>query len=172
MTAIFLSARDLKRARFINKVVEAEYKHAERAYGLRTVIESKRQDIPLSWLLAMIEQETGWANVFGCDHGEGKAFCHQRVTNAKVKQLLAQSLYNGVGYTQLTSRAYVEDAMRRRGGAVSVRNQIIVGAKVFKEKTGGNMNLAWRYNGAPAYQDQIAPKAKRWHRRFEKADLA
>jgi hypothetical protein len=139
---------------------------------LRTLRECRRNGILFSWGLAMIEQESSWQNIFGCDHGPGEAYCHQKVTNAKVQHLLNTGVANGVGYTQLTSPAYVRQAMARRGGAASVRNQIIVGIRVLKEKTGGNMNLAWRYNGSPAYQNQIEPKAERWHRRFVQAGLA
>src|SRR4051812_28039462 len=156
--------RDLKLARLAKK-------HGAKS-ALRTLREARRNHIPFSWLLAMIEQESEWENIFGCDHGKGVAYCHQPVTNAKVRDLMRWKLYNGVGYTQLTSREYVERAMRRRGGAASVRNQIIVGAEVFKEKTGGDMKQAWRYNRNRSYQDEIEPKADRWHRRFKAAGLA
>jgi hypothetical protein len=156
-------ARDLKLCRVAKK-------HGAKS-TLRTLREARRNDIPFSWLLAMIEQESGWQNIFGCDHGPGNAYCHQKVTNQKVRHLLNAQTYNGVGYTQLTSPGYVERAMRRTGGAASVRNQIIVGAQVLKEKTGGDMNRAWRYNGAREYQRQIEAKAERWHQRFINAGL-
>ncbi len=156
--------RDLKLARLAKK-------HGAKS-ALRTLYEARRNDLPYSWMLAMIEQESGWRNIFGCDHGPGKAYCHQKVTNERVRALRRSGLNNGVGYTQLTSPAYVDAAMRRRGGAASVRNQIIVGAQVLKEKTGGDMSKAWRYNGDPAYQKQIEPRAKRWHQRFKSAGLA
>ena len=156
--------RDLKLARVAKK-------HGAK-YALRTLYEARRNDIPYSWALGMIEQESRWENIFGCDHGAGRAFCHQRVTNAKVDSLLNSGLANGVGLTQLTSPGYVRDAHNRRGGAASPKNQIIVGMKVLKEKTGGNMDLAWKYNGAPEYQNAIRPKAEQWHRRFVNAGLA
>jgi len=156
--------RDLKLARLAKK-------HGAKS-ALRTLWECRRNDIPFSWGLAMIEQESSWENIFGCDHGPGKAFCHQRVTNAKVKSLLNSGLANGVGYTQLTSPSYVREAMARRGGAASTKNQIIVGMKVLKQKTGGDMRLAWKYNGAREYQNQIEKRANRWHRRFVDAGLA
>jgi hypothetical protein len=171
MGVVYDTRLDLERARLINRIV-SQYDGAQNPYALRTVREAKRNDLPLSWLLAMIEQESGWRNIFGCDHGAGRAYCHQRVTNAKVRHLLDIGLYNGVGYTQLTSRGYVLRAMRRPGGAVSVRNQIIVGAEVLREKTDGDMDQAWRYNGDPGYQRDIEPRAARWHRRFELAGLA
>jgi hypothetical protein len=156
--------RDLKLARVAKK-------HGAKS-ALRTLYEARRNGIPYSWLLAMIEQESGWQNIFGCDHGQGKAYCHQKVTNEKVRNLMAWGLYNGVGYTQLTSPEYVAMASRRPGGAASVRNQIIVGAAVLKGKTGGDMDQAWKYNGNPSYQHEIQPKAERWHKRFKDAGLA
>jgi hypothetical protein len=156
--------RDLKLARVAKK-------HGAKS-ALRTLYEARRNGIPYSWLLAMIEQESYWKNIFGCDHGEGKAYCHEKVTNAKVRNLMRWGLYNGVGYTQLTSPEYVALAQRRPGGAASVRNQIIVGAAVLKGKTGGDMSKAWKYNGDPAYQHEIEPRADRWHARFKAAGLA
>jgi hypothetical protein len=35
--------------------------------------------------------------------------------------------------------------------------------QVLKEKTGGDMAQAWRYNGAWEYQGQIRAKQRRWH---------
>lgn len=156
--------RDLKLARVARK-------HGAKS-ALRTLYECRRNDVPFSWGLAMIEQESFWRNIFGCDHGPGRAFCHEKVTNAKIRELLATGLANGVGYTQLTSPAYVQQAHSRRGGAASVKNQIVVGVKVLAEKTGGDMSKAWRYNGDPVYQRQIEPRAERWHRRFRAAGLA
>jgi len=157
------AARDLKLARVAKK-------HGAKS-ALRTLWEARRNGLEYSWLLAMIEQESEWRNIFGCDHGPGKAFCHQKVTNERVRSLQASGLNNGVGYTQLTSPEYVQMAMRRPGGAASTRNQIAVGAAVLKGKTGGDMDLAWRYNGAREYQAQIAAKARRWHQRFRAAGL-
>jgi hypothetical protein len=152
------------------KLVRLAKKHHAKS-ALRTLREARRNDIPYSWLLAMIEQESEWRNIFGCDHGPGKAFCHQKVTNDRVRSLLSSSLSNGVGYTQLTTKDYVRRAHRRPGGAASVRNQIIVGAQVLREKTGGDMDQAWKYNGAREYQQQIESKANRWHARFKAAGL-
>jgi hypothetical protein len=155
--------RDVKLARLAKK-------HGAKS-ALRTLYEARRNDIPYSWLLAMIEQESYWRNIFGCDHGPGKAYCHEKVTNAKVRDLMHRRLYNGVGYTQLTSPEYVAMASRRPGGAASVRNQIIVGAAVLKGKTGGDMSQAWKYNGNQSYQHEIQPRADRWHKRFRDAGL-
>jgi hypothetical protein len=82
-------ARDLKLARLAKK-------HGAKS-ALRTLYEARRNGIPYSWLLAMIEQESYWQNIFGCDHGKGKAYCHEKVTNAKVRNLMRWGLYNGVG---------------------------------------------------------------------------
>lgn len=155
--------RDLKLARVAKK-------HGAKS-ALRILYEARRQGLDYSWLLAMIEQESEFENIFGGDHGPGVAYYHQKVTNAKVRNLMAWGLYNGIGYTQLTSPEYVRMAQRRPGGAASVRNQIIIGAAVLKGKTDGDMSKAWRYNGDPAYQQEIQPRAERWHARFKAAGL-
>lgn len=140
-------------------------------WSLRTVREARRAGVPISWGLAMVEQESHWENIFGCDHGPGKAFCHQKVTKAKVQELLRSSLANGVGPTQLTTKDYVRRA-DRYGGAHIPRHNIRAGMEVLREKTGGDMKQAWKYNGAKQYQAQIEGKARRWHQRFRAAGLA
>lgn len=152
------------------KLVRLAKRHGAKN-ATRILWESRRQGLPYSWMLAMVEQESNFENIFGCDHGPGNAYCHQKVTNEKVRRLMKSRVYNGVGYTQLTSPEYVQMAMRMPGGAASVRNQIKVGAAVLKGKTGGNMAEAWRYNGNRAYQPQIEQKAMRWHSRFKAAGL-
>ena len=48
-----------------------------------------------------LRKETGGGrNVFGCDHGPGRAFCHETVTKEKVTALMRSSLANGVGPTR------------------------------------------------------------------------
>ena len=162
-------ARDLKLARLAKK-------HGAKS-ALRTLWECRRNDIPFSWGLAMIEQESEWRNIFGGDHGPTPGnhaippYYHHEVTNERVRALLNSGMANGVGYTQLTSPSYVREAMAKRGGAASTKNQIIVGMKVLRQKTGGDMSHAWRYNGDPSYQNDIQPKAEAWHRRFKAAGL-
>jgi hypothetical protein len=145
---------------------------AEHAY--RIILEARRAGIPLSWAFALVEQESGFRNIFGCDWGRPAwpgeyrpPFCKVPVTADRVDALLRHGKPNGVGLTQLTDFSYVLRAERtkvaRAFGAHLPGNQIRVGMEVLKEKTGGDMGQAWRYNGAREYQAQIKAKQRRWH---------
>jgi hypothetical protein len=123
----------------------------------------------IAWACALVEQESGFKNIFGCDFGPQLGhppFCEDKVTHARVQQLLAQSKNNGVGLTQLTDRSLVEQA-ERMGGAHIPLNQCIVGFKLLKQiiNSFGHGGI-WHYNGAPAYQQQIAAKHNLWVPRF------
>jgi hypothetical protein len=142
-------------------------------YATRIIIEARRAGIPLSWAFALIEQESGFRNIFGCDWGSrypnryAPPYCRVPVTKDRVQALLRFGKPNGVGLTQLTDFSYVRRAERtkvsRGYGAHLPGNQIRVGMQVLKEKTGGDMAQAWRYNGAWEYQGQIRATQRRWH---------
>lgn len=134
-------------------------------YPLRILWAAKDEGVPASWLFALIEQESQFSNIFGCDHGS--ILCHQKVTEERVQQLInyvrAGGPSNGIGFTQLTSLGYIMRA-QQLGGAHIPRYQIEVGAQALHEKSGGNMQQAWRYNGHTSYQAVIKAKQQRWHR--------
>jgi hypothetical protein len=141
-----------------------------RAVAHRIIIEARRARVPISWMFALVHQESDFRNIFGCDWGpaSGPPYCRQLVTRARVQALLRHGKANGVGLTQLTDFAYVRRAERTsvvRGnrGAHFKANQIRVGAQVLREKTGGDMGQAWKYNGDPGYQRKIAAKQRGWH---------
>lgn len=135
------------------------------------VEEAKHAGLALSDAVAMLEKETGipQENIFGCDYGprSGPPFCHQPVTEARVRSLLAQNLNNGVGWTQLTYRPFVEEA-QRLGGAHKPRFQMRVGFKILAGliRQYGQANGFAHYNGvgpaAAAYGRDAAAKAARW----------
>jgi hypothetical protein len=137
----------------------------------RVVIdEANGAKLPLRFALAMLEKETGipQRNIFGCDHGEGKAFCHENVTEARVKALQRSGLANGVGWTQLTFPAFVVEA-QKAGGAHKPRFQMRVGFKVLKdnmEREGSPQQGFRAYNGsgpaAEAYGRDAVKVAERW----------
>lgn len=133
---------------------------------IKTVQEARRAGVPLSWAFALVEQESGFRNVFGHDSGSILKGLH--VTKARVAALLnfvAQGgNSNGVGLTQLTFPPLIVEA-NRAGGAHRPRFQLRVGLKFFREVTGGDYDrLAWKYNGDPAYQVRIKAKQRRWHK--------
>jgi hypothetical protein len=133
------------------------------------VEEANRAGLPLACGVAMLEKETGipQRNIFGCDHGEGVAFCHENVTEARVKALRASGKSNGVGWTQLTFPPFVEEA-DKLGGAHKPRFQMRVGFKVLADhiRANGMQKGFARYNGsgpaAEAYGRDAVAKTERW----------
>jgi hypothetical protein len=155
---------------------DREYVRRARAngaqYAYRIILEARRAGIPLSWAFALVEQESGFKNIFGGDWGNlpndyAPPFYRVPVTKERVAALLRHGKPNGIGLTQLTDFSYVRRAERTKAsrsyGAHLPANQIRVGMEVLKEKTGGHMDEAWRYNGAFSYQREIQAKQRRWH---------
>jgi hypothetical protein len=147
-----------------------DWKYVRRArraganHAIRIIEEARAADLPLSWAFALVQQESGFRNVFGYDRG---SILHgQKVTKDRVTRLLRWidqgGVSNGVGLTQLTWPAYIRSA-QRKGGAHKPRIQLRVGFTVFKGVAGPGFDDAWRYNGARAYQAQIEAKQRRWH---------
>lgn len=163
MSAKTQRERDLMLARIANK-------HGAK-FSLRIILEARRAGIPISWAFALVEQETGFRNIFGCDLGrrEGVPWCNAPVTKARVQELVRYvrngGTSNGVGPTQLTSLDYIMRA-EKLGGAHLTQHNIRVGMEVLHEKSGGDMQQAWKFNGAWQYQGQIAAKQAVWHRRL------
>lgn len=140
------------------------------------IAEAKRAELPLACAVALLEKETGipQRNIFGCDHGAGRAFCHQRVTSDRVRQLLASGTANGVGWTQLTYLPFVRQA-EAAGGAHKPKYQMRVGFQVLSDlitQHGVETGFA-RYNGsgpaAEAYGADALWKTHRWRRRIRRA---
>lgn len=145
-------------------------------YSLRIVLACRAADIPVSAGFALVEVETGddrggGRNIFGCDLGKraGVPWCNQRVTRERVQALIrhvqAGGTSNGVGPPQLTSIGYIVRA-EKLGGAHLARCTITVGMEVLHEKTGGDMDEAWRYNGARGYQAKFDRAMAKWHERL------
>lgn len=156
-----MSASDLR------KVYRA--RGAGARHALKIAQEARRAGLPLDLAYALVEQESGGRNIFGCDHGAGRAFCHQEVTRERVQALLRSGLANGVGLTQLTYPPLVREA-DRIGGAHRPRFQLRVGFKVLKDNI---RRLGYRsgiraYNGsgpaAERYADLLIARRSRWHR--------
>jgi hypothetical protein len=100
-------------------------------YGPAILATSKGK-LPFALALALVEQESAFRNIFGCDLGphSGPPFCHQPVTRDRVQALIRHvqggGISNGVGLTQLTSISFIEMA-EHQGGAHKVRPQCRVG---------------------------------------------
>lgn len=112
--------------------------------------EAKRAGILVCSALAMLEMETGipQRNIFG--HDPGAPFPGEKVTPERIKKLLASPYANGVGWTQLTYKPFVEQA-EAMGGAHLPRYQMRVGFKVLREnfdRTGSVEQMFASYNGS------------------------
>ena len=104
-----------------------------------------------------LRKETGGGrNVFGCDHGPGRAFCHETVTKEKVTALMRSSLANGVGPTQLTWKPYVQRAIDR-GAALTDRTSTCLPGSTSSATCSRTRPAAWgaakRYNGGGDFAD-------------------
>jgi hypothetical protein len=160
-------ARDLQLAR--------RAKAAGARYSLRIVLEARRAEIPISLAFAIVEQESGFMNIFGNDRQawrpKGGA-----VTKAAVAELLRRVAKgepsNGVGLTQLTWPGFIR-AANRMGGAWKPKYQLRVGfdhlAKCI-QTFGLKRGLSVYNSGSPdnpkgrRYAQQVAEKAAHWHR--------
>jgi hypothetical protein len=105
-------------------------------HGQVIVEEAERAGLDLALACALVEQESGGRNIFGCDLGpvrDRPPYCHHEVTQERVKKLIASPpMMNGVGLTQLTWFTFVEDA-EDLGGAHIPRNQCRVGFQLLKK---------------------------------------
>ena len=70
----------------------------------RIVAAAEDTDTPLHRLSALVEKETGFRHIFGCD--AGSILCHRRVTRRRYRKLQrhvrAGGVSNGVSYVQVT----------------------------------------------------------------------
>ena len=160
------SPRDLQLAR--------KAKRAGANYSLRIILEARRAELPISLAFALVEKESGFRNIFGCD--DGSILCHKPVTHARVLQLLHHvqggGVSNGVGLTQLTWPGYIRLA-EREGGAHKERVQLKVGFSVLRGHIlahGERRGLASYNAGDPwspagqRYATQVEVLQSKWHR--------
>jgi hypothetical protein len=158
-----VSARD-------NELAHKAKAHGAR-YSLRIVLEARRADIPISLGFALVEQESGFSNVFGHDptifQGAGK------VTKSKYLEYKRQRgtpgrKMQGVGPCQLTWWTY-QDRADRYGGCWVARHNIRVAFEDLAElmKQHGRREGLKRYNGsgvaADRYATSVLRRQQRWH---------
>lgn len=160
-----------------------------RPIGQIVVDEVKRQGadgLYLSTAAALVEQESGGKNLFGCDWGNRwtnePPYCNVAVTKDRVGALIANvengGGQNGVGYTQLTSIGYVYQA-QKVGGAHLPAPNMRVGFSVLLDHI---LNLGWpagaaAYNAGAGnwrsvintYGAQMSLKERQWAARLAKA---
>lgn len=161
-------ARDLKLAA---KIVRRRPRAA--GVALRAITEARAHGLEISEMLALLEHESGFRNIFGCDRGG--PFCHRAVTKARVQALVRHVLNggvsNGVGDGQLTWIGYVQEA-NRDGGAWVRRVNIATAAKIMgghKRRHGWIRGLATYNAGHPesaaglAYARKVDALKRAWH---------
>jgi hypothetical protein len=146
--------------------------------------EAEGAGLGLDLACALVEQESGGRNIFGCDgrnfdEPDEVPFCHARVTAEKVQMLLANidagGASNGVGLVQLTYPMYIRQA-EGMGGAHRPRFQCRVGFTLLRnliERYGTRTGLGI-YNGGPAHPNfayawDVLEKRNEWRRRLKAA---
>lgn len=179
---------DAQKAQIIDDFFANNYQH----YGPyepigKTLVEECRQMGPgglwVSTAAALVEQESGGRNIFGCDWGNTwtkvPPYCQVPVTADRVKKLIANVKegggQNGVGLTQLTTIQYVLDA-ELMGGAHLPRFQMRRGFKLLNDLLDNYdyLNALEAYNDGNGrwndpdnpYDIEFAAKHRAWKDRF------
>src|SRR6266516_4261318 len=151
------------------------------SFGPVIVAEAGREGVPLALALALVEQESTFRNIFGCDQGRRKTvpWCHQHVTRDRVQALIAHvergGTSNGVGLTQLTSIDLIRQA-EAEGGAHTVDAQCRVGFRQLHgliERHGELVGIG-DYNGGEGnpvleYADHVIGLRAKWQARINHA---
>lgn len=137
---------------------------------------SKRTGVPLWIAAAVLEKETGGANIFGHDSG-GAMYGAGEVTEAKFREFqrifkTTDAASNGVGPMQITYFPFFAD-MESKGLKPWVpADNIFYGLTLMAEYLGGDFSDASirragvRYNGADAYGDHLVTVAHKWRDRL------
>lgn len=126
-------------------IVRASRKHLARVH-----------DYPVSLGCALVEGESWFRNIFGCDwdipNPYKPPYCQIYVTKSRVERLI-ENYYtppiggaNGIGYTQLTHMGIVEDA-QAAGGAHLPAVQLAIGFEFLADL----IELYGYYGGVGAY---------------------
>lgn len=145
-------------------------KKAGANYSLRIIWEARRAGIPISLAFALIEQESGFRNVFGHDptifQGAGE------VTKAKYlayKKQRGHTRMQGIGPGQLTWWQ-LQDQADKAGGAWKPKYNMRVAFEhlaSLQHHMGRHKGLV-AYNGtgpaAEKYARSVEARAERWHR--------
>jgi hypothetical protein len=156
-------------------------KRAGSRFGRTILAEGSDAGLPPALALALVEQESGFRNIFGCDQGprETAPWCHQEVTRQRVKALIDHvergGISNGVGLTQLTSIGFIRQA-EAEGGAHRVEAQCRVGFRLLHDliaRHGQRVGIG-AYNGGEgnpnlAYADSVIALRAKWRKRIKDA---
>lgn len=159
--------------KLIKMVGDAGFSH-----GPAVLAESKREEVQFALALALVEHESGFRNIFGCDLGPQSSapWCHQQVTKDRVQALIAHveggGTSNGVGLTQLTSIGFIRQA-EGEGGAHTAHAQCRIGFRILHgliQRHGEKVGLG-AYNGGEGnpnltYADAVLALRTQWQARI------
>lgn len=144
-------------------------------FSLRIVIEARDKDIPISLGFALIQQETGFQNIYGHDPtiyvGAGPVTAHNYHAYKKVRGPHGEGGMQGVGPGQLTWWA-IQDEADKRGGCHETSHNISTSFDVLAAliRKHGYVNGVAAYNGdgarAARYSRIVRASATVWHARF------
>jgi hypothetical protein len=152
------------------------------SFGPAIVAGAKHAGVQLALALALVEQESGFRNIFGCDSGHPRnsaPWCHQDVTRQRVHELITfvdhGGVSNGVGLTQLTSIDLIKRA-EAEGGAHTVDAQCRVGFRFLHDLIERNHEREGigAYNGGEGhpnmrYADSVLALRAKWQSRINQA---
>lgn len=155
-----------------HQLAETAKRHGA-AYSLRIVLEARRASIPISLGFGLVQQETGFRNVFGHDPtiyvGAGEV-TKTKYDGYKVER--GHTRMQGVGPCQLTWWSY-QDQADMLGGCWKPEHNIRVGFEIVAgllHQHGYVTGIA-RYNGSGPAADQYSRTVRAlttaWHSRFE-----
>lgn len=164
----------MTRDEFLALIIDAR---GGNGYGRLIVQEARRADIPISLGCALVEQESGFRNVFGHDPVKFGQIRGGKVSRARfLRYRLLRKLgrgMQGVGLTQLTWFEFQNQA-DKLGGCWKPTYQLRVGFRLLHDlidKHGQADGIA-RYNGTGAaadrYSREVRAKQSRWHDRLTK----
>jgi len=151
------------------------------SFGPVIMAEARRERVQLALALALVEQESTFRNIFGCDQGRRRTvpWCHQHVTRDRVQALIAHvehdGISNGVGLTQLTDIGLIRQA-EAEGGAHTVEAQCRIGFRHLHgliERHGELVGIGG-YNGGEGnpiltYADHVMGLRAKWQARINHA---
>lgn len=145
-------------------------------YALAIVEEARRAGIPVSLGFALIEQESGFRNVFGHDPtifaGAGTVTKSKYLAYRRQRGANGRGGMQGVGPAQLTYWSF-QDRADDFGGCWVARHNIRVGFELLAalvKRHGPRRGLAI-YNGGAArpnfaYADEVLARQRKWHDRL------
>lgn len=148
-------------------------------YALAIIEEARRNKIPVSLGFALIEQESGFRNVWGGDrapNGKTTGLQFKPVSKARYLQYKrargsrGQGGMQGVGPAQLTWWEF-QDSADQLGGCWIARNNIRFGFRRLAElvRHHGTRKALAIYNGGVGnpqfgYADSVLARQRKWHR--------